>query len=595
MSCLLFWCCRGRHSNSDTEGDSNEQQSRDGDKIKKKKTWRERTRKGQQKKEQAVDIERAEDIQAAQQPAAGEKGSDVPHLPAGLGSGSLENISAGTPEKVRTALREEFQSTEDSPETSRDLTENLQDQIEAEAEAEAVQLLDKEEADNNHPLGDEMLEMMAMKGEAQVIKDLVLTDLQDLQTENLRDINFANTEAEAIKPQTQIDGDDLGTPNDQPLDAETDWLIDYEPIKSWGDFMEEAEETIHDTAVDQSKHQQGCGETKTESENAGTCEGAHDPQQRGAERKECSREKRHWTLEHLQKTLQAPPEEKSAPQTDCRKSREEAYGKRRIQPESAGTRERAPDTDPQQRGAQRKEYRREKRHWTVEHIQRTLQAPYQEKSAPRIICSQNREQAYGTKREQHENAGTCERAPDTDSQQRRAQRKEHRRETRHWAAKHHQKTLQAPPEVKSAPQRDCRKNAEGLRERTAEFRQKTHPRPADKQTYKGTYSFGRRIDEYGQRGAAQCCQREPRFQRRDAPQTPSQNGERVSKREMRVNPAQCTPERSARNDRTVRKPQWWLHDVRSAEPDERETREKHQKFRNGNRQWKSGRRTDASY
>ncbi|KAL7838600.1 hypothetical protein AOLI_G00270040 [Acnodon oligacanthus] len=135
-------------------------------------------------------------------------------------------------EKVRTALREEFQSTEDSPETSRDLTENLQDQIEAEAEAEAVKLLDEEEADNNHPLGDEMLEMMAMKGEAQVIKDLVLTDLQDLPTENLRDINFADTEAEAIKPQMQIDGDDPGTPNDQPLDAETDWLIDYEPIKN---------------------------------------------------------------------------------------------------------------------------------------------------------------------------------------------------------------------------------------------------------------------------------------------------------------------------------------------------------------------------
>ncbi|KAL7838654.1 hypothetical protein AOLI_G00270580 [Acnodon oligacanthus] len=135
-------------------------------------------------------------------------------------------------EKVRTALREEFQSTEDSPETSRDLTENLQDQIEAEAEAEAIKLLDEEEADNNQPLGDEMLEMMAIKGEAQVIKDVVLTDLQDLRTENLRDINFADTEAEAIKPQIEIDGDDPGTPNDQPLDAETDWMIDYEPIKS---------------------------------------------------------------------------------------------------------------------------------------------------------------------------------------------------------------------------------------------------------------------------------------------------------------------------------------------------------------------------
>ncbi|KAL7838605.1 hypothetical protein AOLI_G00270090 [Acnodon oligacanthus] len=60
--------------------------------------------------------------------------------------------SPGIDEKVRTALREEFQSTKDSPETSRDLTENLQDQIEAEAEAKAVKLLDEEEADNNHPL-----------------------------------------------------------------------------------------------------------------------------------------------------------------------------------------------------------------------------------------------------------------------------------------------------------------------------------------------------------------------------------------------------------------------------------------------------------
>ncbi|KAL7838641.1 hypothetical protein AOLI_G00270450 [Acnodon oligacanthus] len=156
-------------------------------------------------------------------------------------------------EKVRTALREEFQSTEDSPETSRDLTENLQDQIEAEAEAEAVKLLDEEEADNNHPLGDEMLEMMAMKGEAQVIKDLVLTDLQDLPTENLRDINFADTEAEAIKPQMQIDGDDPGTPNDQPLDAETDWLIDYEPIKNKRPILDQqtskpTEEPIHSDA-----------------------------------------------------------------------------------------------------------------------------------------------------------------------------------------------------------------------------------------------------------------------------------------------------------------------------------------------------------
>ncbi|KAL7828073.1 hypothetical protein AOLI_G00312250 [Acnodon oligacanthus] len=255
MSCLLFWCCRGRQSDSDTEDNTNQQLRKDGDKIKRKKTWRERMWKRQQKKEQTVDRERAEELQAAQQPAAGEKGSDVPHLPAGLGSGSLENISAGTPEKMRTPLHEDFQSTEVVPETSRDLTDYLQDQIEAEAKAEAIKLLDEEEAHNNQPLGDKMLEMMAMNGEAQVIKDLVLSDLQDLQNDNLKDMNSADTEAEAIKQQMQIHGDEPGTPNDQPLgnvekksDAEPDWMLDYEPIKSWADFIEENEETIDNIA-----------------------------------------------------------------------------------------------------------------------------------------------------------------------------------------------------------------------------------------------------------------------------------------------------------------------------------------------------------
>ncbi|KAL7838613.1 hypothetical protein AOLI_G00270170 [Acnodon oligacanthus] len=165
----------------------------------------------------------------------------IEHLGVIDSSAHEERVGELEGEKVRTALREEFQSTEDSPETSRDLTENLQDQIEAEAEAEAIKLLDEEEADNNQPLGDEMLEMMAIKGEAQVIKDVVLTDLQDLRTENLRDINFADTEAEAIKPQVQIDGDDPGTPNHQPLDAETDWMIDYEPIKKSFSTMSDQE------------------------------------------------------------------------------------------------------------------------------------------------------------------------------------------------------------------------------------------------------------------------------------------------------------------------------------------------------------------
>ncbi|KAL6461141.1 hypothetical protein MHYP_G00311070 [Metynnis hypsauchen] len=127
-----------------------------------------------------------------------------------------------------------------------------------------------------------MPEVMATEGEAQVIKDLVLTDLQDRTTEDLV-MNSADTEAEAIKPE-QIHGDETDTANEQLLgcevmsaadteaeastdsvkihmesndttndhlldveeksDDEPDWMFDYEPIKSWADFMEETEGTI---------------------------------------------------------------------------------------------------------------------------------------------------------------------------------------------------------------------------------------------------------------------------------------------------------------------------------------------------------------
>ncbi|KAL7826778.1 hypothetical protein AOLI_G00319870 [Acnodon oligacanthus] len=96
-------------------------------------------------------------------------------------------------------------------------------------------------------------------------------------------MNSADTEAEAIK-RAQIQGDETDTPNEQLLgcevmsavdpeaeaatdslknhmesddtpndhlldveeksDAESDWRFDYEPIKSWADFMEETEGTI---------------------------------------------------------------------------------------------------------------------------------------------------------------------------------------------------------------------------------------------------------------------------------------------------------------------------------------------------------------
>ncbi|KAL6461039.1 hypothetical protein MHYP_G00310050, partial [Metynnis hypsauchen] len=561
MSCLLFWCCRGRQSDSDTETNANEEQLRtDGVKIKRKKKWRVRKRKGQQKKETTVDVERAEEIQAAQQPAAGEEGSDVPHLPAGTVSGRLGKISAGTPEKMGTPLNEEFQSTKDIPETSSHLTENLLDQIEAEAEAEAVIPLMSadldEEADNNQPLektdqtmstkaevieelmeallqdviahsaalereklkimaaeaeaeviqelmniyldeteervekhlagdemfealtkaedeadeepmllfvnhmeaeslgcevmsmadteaeastdripsqvdendtstdqrlaGDEMPELMATEGEAQVIKDLVLTDLQDRKTEDLV-MNSADTEAEAIKPE-QIHGDETDTANEQLLgcevmsaadteaeastdsvkthvesndttndhlldveeksDAEPDWMFDYEPIKSWADFMEETEGTIDQSealkndppvtesktdqqessrtsgdrdiqveAVDQWRPRQDLGKTRTPSEDSGTCERAPETgphQQRRAQRKEARRETRHWTVNLLQKTLQDPPEETSALHMDCRRNGEQTFGLRRKQPENSRACERAPKTNRDQ-------------------------------------------------------------------------------------------------------------------------------------------------------------------------------------------------------------------------------------------------------
>ena len=90
------------------------------------------------------------------------------------------------------------------------------------------------------------------------------------------------------------------------------------------------------------------------------------------------------------------------------------------------------------------------------------------------------QQGYGKRRTQPENSQTCERAPETDPhQQRRAQRKEDRREICHWKREHLQKTPQAPPEEKM--QKDSRKNKEYQRVNAAEIRQKIHHRPADKQ------------------------------------------------------------------------------------------------------------------
>ncbi|KAL7866861.1 hypothetical protein AOLI_G00146750 [Acnodon oligacanthus] len=219
MSCLLFWCCRGRQSESDTETNANEEQlSRDGGKIKRKKRWRLRKRKGQQKKEMTVDVKRAEEIQTAQHTAAGEKGSDVPHLPAGIVSGSLEKISAGTPQKMEIPIHEDFQSTKDIPEASNDLSGNLPDQIKAEVEAAAIKPLMSadldEEADNNQPL-----ELM----------NIYLDESEETAEKHLGDEVIA----------TEVEAD-----VEEKSDAESDWMFDYVPIKSWADFMEETEGTI---------------------------------------------------------------------------------------------------------------------------------------------------------------------------------------------------------------------------------------------------------------------------------------------------------------------------------------------------------------
>ncbi|KAL7844823.1 hypothetical protein SRHO_G00233620 [Serrasalmus rhombeus] len=595
MSCLLFWCCKGRQSDSDGETKANEEQlCRNGGKIKRKKKWRARKRKRQQEKEPAVDVGRAEEIQAAPQPAAGEEGSDGPHLPAGTVCGSLERISAGSPEKMEPPLLEDFHSTKAIPEASNDPAGNLPDQIQAEAEAEPIKALMStdldEEADNNQPLEsqttsseaeaiEQLMEALlqeveahsaalnseklkkaaaeaeaqviqelmdvyldeaeepveehlptpvATEGEAQLNKDLVLTDLQDTETDCLVR-NSADPEAEASTNSMPAHMEERDTLNDHLLDveekpdAESDWLSDYEPIKSWADFLEDAERSVQVGGVDQFRHQQEFEEQRTLSENSGPCDRAPetDPQeQRRAQRKEGRRESCHWTVRHALKTLQAPPEEKSAPQRDSRRNGELTSGKTGTQPENPRTCVRAPNTDPQQ--------------------------------------------------------------------QRRVQRKEGRREACHWTVKYALKTLQAPPEAMSAPQPDSR---ECLRVTTADIRQKTHPRPPNKPRDRGC-----RMGEYG-RGAAQGWQSESSCQRRDAPRTPSNNGGRVSERGRRGNPAQCTPARTERNQRPVRQPNWQQHEDRSAEPEERETRERGQKkkWSNGNRQWRSGRRPDASH
>ncbi|KAL7879692.1 hypothetical protein SRHO_G00019460 [Serrasalmus rhombeus] len=130
--------------------------------------------KGQQKRTKTTDVERAEESQARQQPAAGEKESNAPHIPAALESGSLETISSVMLEKLGTPLHEDLQ-------------------IEAEAEPKAIKPLmytdlDEKDADNNQPLGCEVM-------------------------------NVTDTEPEAPTLTMQTYSDEVDTPNDHPLES----------------------------------------------------------------------------------------------------------------------------------------------------------------------------------------------------------------------------------------------------------------------------------------------------------------------------------------------------------------------------------------
>ncbi|KAL6464682.1 hypothetical protein MHYP_G00269990 [Metynnis hypsauchen] len=262
MSCLWFWCCRGQQSDSDTENKENDKQLKNGGKIKKKKKWRTSKSKEQQNKEKTMDVEQAENSQASQQPA-GEKDSEAPLVPAGLVSGSLENISAVIMEKTGAPLHEDFQTSEDIPEASSDLRDTSLDQIEAEAEAEAITALTctdpEEQKENNQPLenvelkmttaeaeaeaieqlmnicldqtedsmeqhlaGDEVFEATLTEAEVEAVKQLMLLFIDQIEAESLGSeiVNVTDTEPEAPTLNMETYLDDMDTPNDRPLAEE---------------------------------------------------------------------------------------------------------------------------------------------------------------------------------------------------------------------------------------------------------------------------------------------------------------------------------------------------------------------------------------
>ncbi|KAL6461026.1 hypothetical protein MHYP_G00309920 [Metynnis hypsauchen] len=108
-----------------------------------------------------------------------------------------------------------------------------------------------EEADNNQPL-EKTDQTMSTK--ADVIEELMEALLQDVIAHSAalgcEVMSAADTEAEASTDSVKTHMESNDTTNDHLLDveeksdAEPDWMFDYEPIKSWADFMEETEGTI---------------------------------------------------------------------------------------------------------------------------------------------------------------------------------------------------------------------------------------------------------------------------------------------------------------------------------------------------------------
>ncbi|KAL7888924.1 hypothetical protein AOLI_G00038980 [Acnodon oligacanthus] len=179
MSCVLFWCCGGRQSNADREEQVKEGEvKKDGGKFKRMKMWITRKMKRQQKRSTTKDVERAEESQARQQPAAGEKQRDAPHVPAGVWSGSLDTISSVILEQIRTPLHHDLE-------------------IKAEAD------LHEKDGDNNHLLGgDETTEATLTEDEAEAIEYLMLV-INNIEAELLENERLekaaAEAEAEAIQ------------------------------------------------------------------------------------------------------------------------------------------------------------------------------------------------------------------------------------------------------------------------------------------------------------------------------------------------------------------------------------------------------------